>query len=158
MFALHRLLAAFRSKPREPYAEAVAELEKGDPAAALEAFTALLHAANSDEACARICNKRGVAYVRLGRRERALEDFTEALKYVPRFAPALANIGNLLFEDGVLDDAIAYYEAAIRADDTYAVAHLNLAVAYRKAGRRADAVRELRRAHRLEGRKLFRRT
>ena len=118
---------------------------KGDPAAPLRpAFTALLHSANSDEASARIYNKRGVAYVRLGRTgEGHYDDFSEALTYVPRFAPALANIGNLLFEEGVLDDAIAHYEAAIRADESYAIAHLNLAVAYRESrpprGRRPRA-------------------
>ncbi len=63
---------------------------------------------------------------------------------MPRFAPALANIGNLLLEDGAFEEAISHYEAAIRADESYAIAHLNLSVAYRKTGRRADAVRELR--------------
>jgi tetratricopeptide (TPR) repeat protein len=93
----------------------------------------------------------------LGERDRALRDFSEALAAVPRFAPALTNIGNLLLEEGVFDEAIAHYEAAIRADETYALAHLNLSVAYRKTGRRAAAVRELRLAHRLEGRGIFRR-
>ena len=157
MFALNRLLAAFRLKSDDPFDQAVAQLEKGDPAASISAFTELLRAAETDEIAAKICNKRGVAYVRLGRREEALRDFTQALRHVPRFAPALANIGNLLLEDDALDDAIEHYEAAIRADEHYPVAHLNLAVAYRKAGRRADSVRELRIAHRLEGRKLFRR-
>lgn len=157
MFALNRLLAAFRPKSNDPFERAVAHLEKGDPAAALAEFTVLLHEAQTDDAGAQICNKRGVAYMRLGRREDALRDFTEALRLKPRFAPALANIGNLLLEEDAVDDAIAHYEAAIRADEHYPVAHLNLAVAYRKIGRRADAVRELRLAHRLEGRKLFRR-
>lgn len=121
-------------------------------------FTLLLDAAHSANERARIANKRGVAFVRLGRRAEALADFAAAIDCVPRFAPALVNIGNLLLEDGVLDEAIVHYEAAIRADESYAVAHLNLAVAYRKIGRRSDAVRELRLAHRLEGRSLFRRT
>jgi tetratricopeptide (TPR) repeat protein len=157
MFALNRLLAAFRHKSDDPFERAVAQLEKGDPAAAVAAFTDLLRTAQSEESAAQICNKRGVAHVRLGRRDEALQDFTEALRRIPRFAPALANIGNLLLEEDALDDAIAHYEAAVRADEHYPVAHLNLAVAYRKAGRRADSVRELRIAHRLEGRKLFRR-
>jgi len=142
---------------RDPFERAIAELERGDAAAAVTGFTTMLHAARSDEACARIYNKRGVAYVRLGEREQGLRDFSEALAVVPRFAPALANIGNLLLEDGAFDDAIVHYEAAIRADETYAIAHLNLSVAYRKTGRRAAAVRELRLAHRLEGRGIFRR-
>jgi len=143
--------------PKDPFERALMDLEKGDPAAAVTAFTAMLPAARSNDECARIYNKRGIANVRLGQREQALRDFSEALAVAPRFAPALANIGNLLLEDGAFDDAISHYEAAIRADETYAIAHLNLSVAYRKTGRRAAAVRELRVAHRLEGRGIFRR-
>jgi lipoprotein NlpI len=156
MFALSRLLAHLRPS-KDPFERAVAELEKGDPHVALTGFTAILHDAKSDEEHARIYNKRGIAHVRLGKRAEALRDFSEALALVPRFAPSLTNVGNMLLEDGVFDDAIVHYEAAIRADETYAVAHLNLAVAYRKTGRRAAAVRELRAAHRLEGRGIFRR-
>jgi tetratricopeptide (TPR) repeat protein len=63
--------------------------------------------------------------------------------------PAIVNVGNLLLEDGVIDDAIEHYQAALRIDDTYAPAHLNLGIAYRRLGRRADAVREFRRANRF---------
>jgi tetratricopeptide (TPR) repeat protein len=161
MFAFRRLLAALRApgeRARDPFSQAVRRLERGDASGALADFTGLLAAARSDGERAQIVNKRGVAHVRLGRRDDALRDFAAALELSPRLAPALANVGNLLLEDGALDDAIVYYEAAVRADDRYAVAHLNLAVAYRKAGRRTAAVRELRLAHRLEGRGLFRRT
>jgi len=162
MFAFQRLLAALRipdfRAPRDPFSLAVRRLERGDAQGAVTEFTQLLVASRERDERARIVNKRGVAFVRLGRRAEALADFTLALDLVPRFAPALANIGNLLLEDGVLDDAIVHYEAAVRADESYAVAHLNLAVAYRKLGRRGDSVRELRLANRLEGRSLFRRT
>lgn len=104
----------------------------------------------------RVYNKRGVAHVRLGRREPALADFAAALHLDDRFAPAIVNIGNLLFEDGAVDEAIVHYEAAVRADDTYAIAHLNLGVAYRQIGKRSEAVREMRVANRLEGRHLLR--
>ncbi|HEY1729038.1 MAG TPA: tetratricopeptide repeat protein [Candidatus Baltobacteraceae bacterium] len=150
------MLAHFQP-PRDPFERAILELEKGDPSAAVTGFTAMLHSARDNDECARLYNKRGVAHVRLGEREHALRDFSEALAVVPRFAPALANIGNLLVEEGAFEDAIAHYEAAIRADESYAIAHLNLSVAYRKTGRRAAAVRELRLAHRLEGRGIFRR-
>lgn len=166
MFAFQRLLAALRlpdsRAARDPFSLAVRRLESGDAAGALHALSALLEGpaspAMTNEERARIVNKRGIAHVRLGQRAEALQDFTLALDLVPRFAPALTNVGNLLLEDGVLEDAIAHYEAAIRSDESYAVAHLNLAVAYRQAGRHAAAVRELRLAHRLEGRALLRRT
>lgn len=162
MFAFRRLLAALgHDRLREaddPYVRAVRLLERGDAPAAEAALTRLLETAATPEERARILNKRGVAHVALKRRDDAVRDFTLALESQPRYAPTLTNVGNLLLEEGVLDDAVAHYEAAIRSDETYAVAHLNLSVAYRKAGKRADAVRELRTAHRLEGRSVWRRT
>ena len=59
----------------------------------------------------------------------------------------------MLLEDGHLLDAVDYYAAAIRADETYATAHRNLGVAYKRLGRRGEAVRALRTAARLEGRR-----
>jgi Flp pilus assembly protein TadD len=44
------------------------------------------------------------------------------------------------------------YEAAIAADDDYAVAHFNLGIAYKRAGRIDEGVRAMRKAQRLEGR------
>lgn len=155
-FSPRRLLAAFR-RPADPFERAVLALERGDAAGAVAAFTAVLHQAPNDQARVRIHNKRGVAHVNLGRRDEALRDFTEALAIDPAYAPAITNIGNLLFEDGDVDEAIAHYEAAVRADENYPLAHLNLGIAYRRAGRRAAAVREMRLANRLEGRALFRR-
>jgi lipoprotein NlpI len=96
-------------------------------------------------------NKRGVARVGLGQRELARADFSAALEAMPRFAPALANLGNLLL-DADLDAAIQCYESAIAADPDYAVAYLNLSVAYKRCGRIADAVRALRRSQRIEAR------
>lgn len=75
-----------------------------------------------------------------------MQDFAMALELSPAFAPALVNVGNLLLEDGDLKGAVARYEAALRSDDGYHVAHLNLGVAYKKLGRHAEAVREFRRA------------
>lgn len=95
-------------------------------------------------------NKRGVARMHLGRRDDAFADFCAALDVLPTYAPALTNVGNLLLEDGVFDDAIAYYQSAIRSDDNHAAAHQNLGIAYRRMGRIADAVREFRRAQRIE--------
>ena len=156
MFSLRRFLAALRP-PSDPYSRSVVALERGEPAAAVAGFTAALHEASSDETRVRIYNKRGIAYLKLGRRDDALRDFTEALALDGRFAPTITNIGNLLFEDGAVDDAVEHYEAAIRADESYAFAHLNLGIALRKLGKRAAAVRELRLAGRLEGRRFLKR-
>jgi tetratricopeptide (TPR) repeat protein len=97
-------------------------------------------------------NKRGVALVELKRHDEARTAFEQALQIVPKFAPALVNIGNLHLEGGDAEAAIRYYESAILSDEDYALAHHNLGVAYKRLGRTGDSVRELRKAHRLEGR------
>jgi lipoprotein NlpI len=97
-------------------------------------------------------NKRGVARVGFGQRDLARADFSAALEAAPRFAPALANLGNLLLDADDVDAAIEHYESAIAADPDYAVAYLNLSVAYKRCGRIADAVRAMRRSQRIEAR------
>jgi lipoprotein NlpI len=97
-----------------------------------------------------LLNKRGVARIGLERAAPARADFAAALEARPDYAPALTNLGNLLLEEGEVDAAIARYESAIAADREYAIAYLNLGVAYKRAGRVAEGVRALRRAQRLE--------
>jgi tetratricopeptide (TPR) repeat protein len=106
----------------------------------------------SAEERAFLLNKRGVARMGLERRELAMDDFTAALTTLAEYPPALTNVGNLLLENGELERAIAYYERALSGDREYAVAYLNLGVAYKRAGRLSEAVRMLREAQRLERR------
>ena len=150
MFNLGGFLAPFRRKPLTPYELALDALARGRFADALERLDALLQ----DESLAgaqraAVTNKRGVALVSLQRPGDARRAFEASLEIKPRYAPALVNIGNLHLESGELEAAVAQYQAAIAADEKYAPAHHNLAVAYKRLGRTADSVRELRRAHKL---------
>jgi tetratricopeptide (TPR) repeat protein len=150
VFNLGRFLAPFRRKPLTPYERALDALARGRFAEALERLDALLADSTvAGERRAAMTNKRGVALIGLGRPQDARDAFEAALDIKPRFAPALVNVGNLLLESGELDAAVAQYQAAIAADDRYAPAHHNLAVAYKRLGRTADSVRALRRAHKL---------
>lgn len=149
MFNFGRFLAPFRRKPLAPYELALRSLAHGDYEDALQRLDALLNDGSASADRATLVNKRGVALVGLGRRDEARQAFENALQEKPRFAPALVNLGNLLLEDGELQAAVAQYESAIRSDDRYAPAHHNLAVGYKRLGRTADSVRELRRAHKL---------
>lgn len=135
------------------FACALRALERGDFAGAEAAFSELLagERLTADER-AFLVNKRGVARIGLERRELARDDFETALQIKPAHAPALTNLGNLLLEAGDLDAAIARYQSAISADPQYAIAHLNLGVAYKRLGRIAESVRALRQAQRLDHR------
>jgi predicted Zn-dependent protease len=154
IFDVKGLLAAFapRRVPQNAYERAVVALERGDFENALQALDAL-DAAPDSVSRATVENKRGVALVGLARREEALAAFCAALEADEKHAPALVNLGNLLLEDGHPEDAVDYYEAALRADPHYAVAYQNLGVACKRLGRRAESVRNLRVAARLESRR-----
>ena len=138
-------------RDRHEFACALDRLDRRDLAAALAELDALLERDPADGLeRAFLFNKRGVARMGLEQPELAQADFTAALDAQPHYPPALTNLGNLLLESGQLQAAIAYYERAITSDGDYAVAYLNLGVAYKRAGRVAEGVRALRRAQHLE--------
>lgn len=138
-----------------PFAFALRALALGEYARAETELSSLIAAQEwSPNDRAFLFNKRGVARIALQRREDARADFEAALELQPSFAPAIVNLGNLLLEAADLDGAIAAYERAIACDAEYAVAYLNLGVAYKRRGRVAEGVRALRQAQRLEGRAI----
>lgn len=152
-FNLRRFLALFRPALYTPFELALRDMAHRrfeEALARLDAILADPQTPRDERAAA--ANKRGVAFVELQRPGDARAAFEQALEIVPKFAPALVNLGNLLLEAGQIDEAISYYESAVSSDEEYALAHHNLGVAYKRLGRTADSVRELRRAHRLEGR------
>jgi tetratricopeptide (TPR) repeat protein len=147
----------FGSPPRAaaagPFAAGVAALERGRLDDALVHFDVALNAARSARELALVHNKRALTQLRRGDRPAAVAALGDALAADALCVPAIVNVGNLLLEEGVLDDAVAHYEAALRIDDAYSVAHLNLGIAFKRLGRRGDAVRAFRRAHRLAARR-----
>ncbi|HET9097804.1 MAG TPA: tetratricopeptide repeat protein [Candidatus Baltobacteraceae bacterium] len=151
-FNLRRFLALFRPELYTPFELALRDMAHHRYEQALKRLDALLadpQLPPSERAA--VTNKRGVALIEMGRMEEARAAFEQALRIVPKFAPALVNIGNLHLEAGEMEEAIRLYESAVLSDEAYALAHHNLGVAYKRLGRTGDAVRELRRAHRLEG-------
>jgi len=155
VFNLRRFLALFRPQLYTPFELAVRDLAQGRYGEALSRLDELLQdpTLTPDER-ATIQNKRGVAFINMLRSADARTAFEQALTIKPRFAPALVNIGNLHLEANEITQAIQFYERAVLYDEEYALAHHNLGVAYKRLGRTADAVRELRQANRLEGRVL----
>jgi predicted negative regulator of RcsB-dependent stress response len=143
--------------PKTPFAAGTAALERRRFDEALAHFHTALASARSDPERALIYNKRALAYLGRGERAAAVAAFTDGLEEDARCVPVIVNVGNLLLEDGVFDDALAHYEAALRIDDSYAAGHLNLGIAYKRLGRRAEAVRAFRRAARLEAQRRGRR-
>jgi tetratricopeptide (TPR) repeat protein len=103
-----------------------------------------------DDDAVGVLNERAVEAIRAGDRAAAAALLARALALDERSVRTIVHVGNMLLEEGAVDEAIAHYEAALRLDDRYAPAHHNLGVALRRRGDRAASVRHLRRATRLE--------
>lgn len=138
--------------PSEPFARGTHALARGRLDRAEAAFAEALAVARSRAEVAVVHNKRAIVAIRQRDRELAVAELVAALEADPRCAAAITTVGNLLLEDGHVDEAVAHYEYAILVDDRYAPAYHNLGVAFHRSGRRGDAVRMLRKATRLEGR------
>jgi tetratricopeptide (TPR) repeat protein len=153
MFAVRTFFAALREgPPRGALADGLRAIADGRYADAEAALRAALAEASDGAGRARVHNKLGVAYIAAERRDDALVAFAAALECDGACAPALVNIGNLLLDDGHVEDAIDHYTAAIAADERYPLAHRNLGVALRRLGRLGESVRALRTADRCEAR------
>jgi tetratricopeptide (TPR) repeat protein len=148
-----RLFRTAPVAPAGPLARGARALRAGELDEAERCFGEALAAASDDRERALAHNKRALVALARGDRPAAQAALDEALRTYAACVPAIVNAGNLLLEDGNVDGAIARFEAAIVLDPDYPEAHHNLGVAFRRAGRRSDAVRELRRATGLERRR-----
>jgi tetratricopeptide (TPR) repeat protein/tRNA A-37 threonylcarbamoyl transferase component Bud32 len=88
-------------------------------------------------------------------RPRRLEDeirfASVAVALQPQSPGTHVNLGIALYEKGLLDEAIAEYQEAIRIKEDYAEAHNNLGVALAEKGRLDQAITEYQEAIRIKG-------
>lgn len=75
----------------------------------------------------------------------AIDTYKAALAIIPDRADALSNLGAAYVKLGQYDDAIAQYEAALKADQMNNAVRLNLALAYYKSARPNQAIPQLKR-------------
>jgi tetratricopeptide (TPR) repeat protein len=90
----------------------------------------------------------GLQRVREANAAAARQAFEAALALDPGHFRAITNLGNLEFEFGPPDAAIAHYQQALKLHSEYAPAHQGLAAAYRKQGQIGLSVQHLKKANR----------
>ena len=69
----------------------------------------------------------------------ATDYYRKAIELDPGYVPAYNNLGDVLRDQGKLDEAIDYYRRAVQLDPEYLWAHLNLAHALRSKGQFDEA-------------------
>ena len=77
----------------------------------------------------------GLAWYRLGNRENAYKNYTEALKYNPEKAVTYSNLGILYFESGDYVKSLELYLKATKLDPRYADGWFNLGSTYGMTGK-----------------------
>jgi tetratricopeptide (TPR) repeat protein len=85
---------------------------------------------------------RGLAYKRKGQWDRAIADYSEAIRLKSDVAQVFNNRGNAHYHKGQLDRAIEDYDEAIRLQPDLAEAFGNRGNVYRKKGRLDRAIEE----------------
>jgi Tfp pilus assembly protein PilF len=92
-------------------------------------------------------NNLGAVYRELKQYDRSLAELQAALKDKTYRTPEKIqlNLGNLYFDQGVMSEAIRWYEQAVSTSPTYVRGHLALGAAYQKAGRGEQAAQQFRR-------------
>ena len=91
----------------------------------------------------------GLCHLKQGRPEEAAELLSQSLRVRPT-AVVQYNLGNLLSQQGKLDEAQTCYEAALRRKPEFVEAYYNLGLLQAKRGRTTEAERNYRTALRLK--------
>lgn len=118
--------------------------EGGAPDASIGACTWLLRSGElSQESYTNAYFNRGNSYAALGRFDRAIEDYDEALRLDPSFASAYTNKGNALGSLGRFEEAIGLFDRAIELDPAAPPAFYNRGRAYYGLGAYGRAIQDL---------------
>lgn len=88
-------------------------------------------------------NNRGMAYAATDQPDKAVADYTMAIKIAPVYGPAYLNRGNVYLNAGRYDEAIADFNRAIITSSKYALAYNSRGSAYYEKGNAVAALADL---------------
>lgn len=107
------------------------------------AISLLKKAMKEDDTNPVIYNNLGIAFRKLGEREKAFKFFNMGLKHDPDDPYLHNNLGLLYREQGELSLAIKEYQAAINNNPLFLGAYFNLSVAQYLAGHKEEAIKAI---------------
>jgi tetratricopeptide (TPR) repeat protein len=85
---------------------------------------------------AKKCNSSGIANYQIGKRDAAIADFTQAIKFCPVFAPAHNNRAVVHAVEGRVQEALADYTRAYELDPNNVQIAENYRCYYNKHGKK----------------------
>lgn len=97
----------------------------------------------NDDDLATSYNNRGMAYAATGTPDKAVADYTMAIKIAPVYGPAYLNRGNVFLDADKYDAAIADFNRAIITSPNYALAYNSRGAAYYSKGNLNAALADL---------------
>ena len=95
--------------------------------------------------CWRIQDNLGIAMLRAGRVQEAVDDFQRVLELNPDFIEARNNLGNALFQAGRAEQAIEQIRQALSLKPDFPTAHFNLGKIFLSLGRTPEAIDQFQR-------------
>ena len=131
-----RLAAIEAERQRKAKAEADAEAQR-------KAADALADPKAAQERRSQDLVRSGIEHHNKGNYDRAIADYSEAIRLDPKYAFAHYSRGNAYYAKGDYDRAIANYSEAIKFDPKFADAYLNRGYAYRVKGDNDRATADL---------------
>jgi tetratricopeptide (TPR) repeat protein len=138
-----RVLAARADHPGALHLTGVLDIQRGDPAAAVDKIRAAL---TVNPKAAPFHGNLGTALQSLGRFDEAVAAYREAVRLDPSYADAHNNIGALHEKRGRYREAVDSYRAALAARPDFVEALNNLGQLLRRAGEYKESVQLLTRA------------
>jgi tetratricopeptide (TPR) repeat protein len=128
---------------------AIAYLKLGKYGEAVEDYTEAIAFGPDDHS---LYSERGKLYVTLKENDKALKDFSEAIRLSEKPLFSYHNNRAVVYSKlGLLGEAIADYTAAIKLNPQSAATHRNRGIAYTKLQHFDKAIQDLERARELEG-------
>ena len=145
------VMAQSKPDPQALYKAGYGARVAGDYASAIRLLSAAIDSGklNNDD-LATSYNNRGMAFAATDEPDKAIADYSKAIKLAPAYGPAYLNRGNVYSDQGRLDEAIAEFDMLIKVFPDYVLPYNSRGAAYYRKGEYDKAIADFNAAVRLK--------